>query len=259
MGSLLTPWRSAGILGISARGLQLSCEGGFQPQREPLRRLGLLSSSIFARTSSPKHSDFEACANAFDRGSSASSFDSKRSCPFTILWFGPCTPPESTLVAFRHGDCSYAHHPLHTLQLPRRRLHGYSWRKWRPLSSCYLVHSTTELQVLRSPAFRASSRLIRSLKHCSAESGAHIVDPITTLRTWTWSVLQHSTHPAAVDKSHPVLRLKPLPWNKIESAGIFRKSSWREDLPHIDSARIQAAPTPTCGVSKSARCSRRRL
>ena len=112
------------------------------------------------------------------------------------------------------------HHPLHTPQLPRRGLHGYSWRKWRPLSNCYLVHSTTELQVLRSPAFRASSRLIRSLKHCSAESGAHIVDPITTLRTWTWSVLQHSTHPAAVDKSHPLLRSKPVSGTKSKALAI---------------------------------------
>ena len=151
----------------------------------PFRGLGFLSSSISARTWVPKHSDFEACANAFDRGSSASSFDSKRSCPLTILWFGPCTTPEPTLVAFRQGDWSYAHQPLHTPQLPRRGLHGYWWRKWRPLSSCYLVHSTTEFQVLRSPAFRASSRLIRFLKLCSAESGAHIVDPISTSRTWT--------------------------------------------------------------------------
>ena len=191
-------------------------DGGHQPQREPLRELGLLSSSISARTWVPKHSDFKAL--------SVPSIEvlqqvhlTAMSCPLTILWFGPSTLPESTIVAFRHGDCSYVHQPLHTPHLPRRGLHGYSWRKWRPLSSCYLVHSTTELQVLRSPALRASWRLIRSLKHCSAESGAHTVDPITTSRTWTLSVLQHPPHPAAVDKSHPVLRSKPLPWTKSKA------------------------------------------
>ena len=37
-------------------------DGGHQPQREPLRRLGLLSSSISARAWVPDHSDFKAFA-----------------------------------------------------------------------------------------------------------------------------------------------------------------------------------------------------
>ena len=99
----------------------------------PLRELGLLSSSISARTWVPKHSDFKAL--------SVPSIEvlqqvhlTAMSCPLTILWFGPSTLPEPTLVAFHHGDCSYVHQPLPTRKLPRRGLHGYSWRKWRPLS-----------------------------------------------------------------------------------------------------------------------------